>query len=175
MGIYLLNHKVDVICSTKWSRLPQRWRRGKVSSFCLSSCCKQTSTHGNGPQHLHFTTRTKLPWQYLAKFGLIIQEAQLGKNKEIAAGGGGGVFSKKNWCLVIRAFCCFCLKWGNRLQSLPLPLSTLGEMPALKPGSMRTCFLSEPAHLGASLSTAALGLAFAIILRGNPAPGDYSV
>ena len=43
----------------------------------------------------------KLPWQYLAKFGLIIQEAQLasmlGKNKEIAAGeGGGGVFSKKN-------------------------------------------------------------------------------
>lgn len=79
---------------------PEVKKGGRVSSFCLSSCCKQTSTHGNSPQHLHYTTCTKLPWQYLAKFGLIIQEAQLasmlGKNKEIAAGGGGGVFSEKN-------------------------------------------------------------------------------
>lgn len=136
MGIYILNIKVEVICSTKWNRLAQRWRRGRVSSFCLSSCCKQTSTHmkwSPAPPLQHHMHR-KLPWQYLAKFGLIIQEAQLASMQEEQLQleeREGRSFLKEAWCpnSVYQAFCCFCLKWGNWLRACLL-LSTLGEMPA---------------------------------------------
>ena len=69
----------------------------------------------------------------------------------------------------------FLFKMRKPASELAFAAVHTGRNASAKQGSMRTCFLSEPAHLGASLSTAALGLAFVIILRGNPALGDYSV
>lgn len=69
----------------------------------------------------------------------------------------------------------FLFKMRKLASELTFATVHTGRNASSEQGSMRTCFLSEPAHLGASLSTAALGLAFTIILRGNPALGDYSV
>lgn len=129
---------------------PEVKRRG---SLVLLIILLQTEIHTSTQSPAH-TTRTKTPWQYLAKFGLIIHKAQpssmLGKNKETAAAGGEGrVFLKHSYCPVIRTFCCFRLKRGNQLQSLPLLASTLRETPAWRRGVCPPAASPSPPTRGA--------------------------
>ena len=69
----------------------------------------------------------------------------------------------------------FLFKMKEPASELAFAAVHTGRDVSSEQGSMHTCSVSEPAHVGASVSTAGLGLPFAVILRGNPVLGDYSV